>query len=139
MRWFVKWLSNVWVTTSIDYSAYLTTEQVGSKWTLKYLLAEKLANEWVVIPNQASAKNIQANCDKEESNMQEIEKNKSQIEKKYGNSLKKLQNDKLQNLDKKVDAGIEKIKKSSQLSEVKKEQNLNFFYAMKQYIAWLFR
>lgn len=139
MRWFLQWLSNAWLSTSIDYSSYLTTADLDKKWTLKTKLAEKLANEWVIVPVQASAKNIQANCDKEEKNMQEVEKNKYQIDKKYGNLLKKLQNEKLQTLDKKVDAGIEKIKNSSQMSEVKKEQNLNVYYAMKEYIAWLFR
>jgi len=66
LRWFAKWLKNNNLTTSIDYSAYLTQEQVNTSWTLKYLLSEKLASEWVVLPSVASSESIKANCAKEE-------------------------------------------------------------------------
>ncbi len=43
MRWFLKWLSNAGLSSSIDYSSYLNQDEVNSKWTLKAKLVEKLA------------------------------------------------------------------------------------------------
>lgn len=45
MRWFLQWLSNAGLSTSIDYSSYITTADLDKKWTLKTKLAEKLAQQ----------------------------------------------------------------------------------------------
>ncbi len=139
MRWFVKWLASAWLTTTIDYSKYLSQEQVDSKWTLKYLLSEKLVNEWVKLPTQVSSSNIKANCAKEETNQKARENYKTQIWNKYGKSLEKLSDDKLQKLDSKLDIAIEKVENNSGMTDKIKEKTLNVYYALKDYIAWLFR
>jgi len=139
MRGFVKWLANNWFTTSIDYSAYLTAEQANSNWTIKHLLAEDLASEWVVLPASTTAFNIQENCDKEEVNQKIREWYKNQIDKKYGNSLKKLDEEKLQKVALKVDSAIEKVENNTWMTDKIKEKTLNLYYALKDYLAGLFR
>lgn len=139
LRGFAKWLENAWYTTEIDFSKYLSQEQVDSKWTLKYLLAEKLANVWVSLPSQASSSNIKANCEKEEANQKARENYKKQIWNKYGNSLKKMSEEKLQTIDSKLDDSIEKVENNTWMTDKIKEKTLNVYYALKDYIAWLFR
>jgi primosomal protein N'' len=139
MRWFAKWLASAWFTTTIDYSKYLKQEQVDSKWTLKYLLAEKLASEWVSLPSQVTSANIKANSAKERVNQNARENYKKEIDKKYGNSLKKLSDEKLQTIDSKLDKAIEKAENNTWIVDKIKEKTLNIYYALKDYIAWLFR
>lgn len=56
MRWFLKSLSNNWYTTDIDYSEYLSEEELNTKWwALKVKLAEKLESEWIELPEVASS------------------------------------------------------------------------------------
>ena len=139
MRWFLKWLSNAGLTTKIDYSKYLSQEQVNSKWTLKHLLSENLASEWVILPSQASSKNIQANCEKEEANKKIREWYKNQIDKKHWEHLKSLSQDDLKKIDKKTDLAIEKVQADMSLTEKIKQKTLNMYYALKDYLAGLFR
>lgn len=139
MRWFLKWLSNAGLTTKIDYSKYLSQEQVNSKWTLKHLLSENLASEWVILPSQASSKNIQANCKKDEANQKAREWYKNQIDKKHWEHLKSLSQDDLKKIDKKTDLTIEKVQDDMSLTEKIKEKTLNIYYALKDYLSGLFR
>ena len=69
MRGFVNGLANNGYTTDIDYSDYLTSEDIKTKgWALKVKLAEKLEAEWVEIPEAVSSDMIKEKCDKEKSN-----------------------------------------------------------------------
>ncbi len=47
MRWFIKWLNNNNLTTSIDYSAYLTQDDLNTKWSLSYKLVDLLKSQWI--------------------------------------------------------------------------------------------
>ncbi len=68
LRWFLSAINNNWLTTSIDYSEYLTLDEVNTKWcTLKYKMAEKLESEWVTLPAQANSNSIKENCANMES------------------------------------------------------------------------
>lgn len=139
MRWFLKALNNNNFTTDIDYSKYLNQEQVDSTWTLKYLLSEKLTAEWITLPDQVSSASIKANCANEESNMKAREWYKSQINKKYWNTIKKYDNSKLQVIDWKIDIAIEKLENTNNINESVKQDTLNLYYALKDYLSWFFR
>lgn len=159
MRWFLKWLANNSLTTSIDYSSYLTQDELNSKWSLKYKLAEKLESEWVVLPTQSSSKYIKENCKNEEqwmwngqwqwkyqqntvsqkNKLQNQRKNlyKSQIEKKYGNTIKNANQNKLNALEWKIDKVIESVNNSSTLTTDKKEKYLDLYNSLKEYLGEL--
>jgi hypothetical protein len=122
MRWFAKALNNNWFTTSIDFSAYLSQDEVNSRWSLKNKLSETLVSEWVSLPNQVNSRN----------NMQ------SQIWNKYGKSLEKLSDDKLQKLDSKIDTAISKVENNTSMASKIKEKTLNIYNALKNYISSLF-
>jgi len=50
LRGFVMALENNWLTTDIDYSAYLTSEDMSARWSLSYKLIDKLEAAWVELP-----------------------------------------------------------------------------------------
>lgn len=53
LKWFIKTLENNNLTTNIDYSKYLTKEELNEKWwILKSKLYNKLISEWVKLPNE---------------------------------------------------------------------------------------
>ncbi|MDP2090936.1 MAG: DUF2202 domain-containing protein [Candidatus Gracilibacteria bacterium] len=139
MRGFLKALKSNNFTTEIDYSKYLNLQQVDSTGTLKYLLSEKLTAEGITLPDQVSSANIKANCANEVSNTKAREGYKSQIDKKYGKGLKKYDNSKLQTIDLKIDAEIEKIETTNTITGSVKQETLNLYYALKDYIGLLFR
>ena len=150
MRWFLKALNSNNFTTDIDYSKYLTQELVNSTWSLKYLLSDKLTAEWIVLPIQVNSTNMKENCTNkqyntkenstnEESNKKAREWYKSQINKKYWNSIKNFDNTKLQTIDWKIDLAIEKVENSNTLTGSVKQDTLNLYYALKDYLSWLFR
>ena len=67
LRWFLNWLTNNWFTTDIDYSEFLSEEEVNTKWwALKVKMAELVQSRWVELPTQASPKAIAEKCDKEQ-------------------------------------------------------------------------
>lgn len=64
LRWFLKWLSFEWLNTTIDYSDYLTEDEVSTTWPLSYKLSDKLEAEWIVfsdVVNNAKCTNNQVN------------------------------------------------------------------------------
>lgn len=65
MRGFVKALDNAWYNTDIDYSDYIDTDDVNTKWPIKIKLAERLESEWVELPEGATSQALKEKCDKE--------------------------------------------------------------------------
>lgn len=57
LKWFVNWLEINSLTTNIDYSNYLTSDEINIKGSLKDKLVEKLENEWVIL-NEVIKSNI---------------------------------------------------------------------------------
>lgn len=55
MRGFIKALEVNGLTTTIDYSDYLSQTDLDTRGSLKAKLSDKLTSEWVTLPAQASA------------------------------------------------------------------------------------
>lgn len=88
MRWFLKALNNNWFTTDIDYSDYLTEEEVESKWwALKAKLSAQLTAEWIVLPESVSEKAILEKMKKNKWKHGDDELNENE-DKKWKNSEK---------------------------------------------------
>ena len=60
MRWFLKALSNNGLSTDIDYSDYLSEEDLNTKGPLVYMLAERLEAEGETLPEWSSSEEIKA-------------------------------------------------------------------------------
>jgi len=123
MRWFVKALNNNNLNTSIDYSDYLNSKDINTKWPINVKLAERLEAEWVNLPEQASSKYITEKCKKEKAynnkwqnkgwemnRGQQWEKQyndnstiKNQYKAKYGDIISKMNDEILNNLINKID------------------------------------
>lgn len=67
LRWFLKALDNNGLVTELDYSLYLSEDDLATKWgSLKSKMAEMLEAEGEVLPAQASSATIKENCDTEQ-------------------------------------------------------------------------
>lgn len=55
LRWFLKTLSKNWLETDIDYSEFLSEDDLNMKWPLKYKLAERLEKDWIELPDIVSS------------------------------------------------------------------------------------
>lgn len=149
LRWFLSAITNSWLTTTIDYSKYLTLDEVNTKWgTLKYKMAEKLESEWVTLPTQANSNSIKENCAKEEANQNQWQgmwnssnvnkwqnsgvnsnfnslknKYKNTIETKYSKTLSKMDNTELNNLVSKIDLLSKEIQIKNYTTSTKQNYN----------------
>ena len=151
LRWFLSAINNNGLTTTIDYSEYLTSLEVNTKWgTLKYKMAEKLESEWVTLPLQASSNSIKENCAKEEANQNQWQsqwngqwmwknnwvnwannsnfnslknKYKNTIETKYSKTLLKMNNAELTNLVSKIDLLSKEIQTKNYTTSTKQNYN----------------
>jgi len=149
LRWFLSAINNNGLTTSIDYSDYLTSDEVNTKWgTLKYKMAEKLESEWVTLPTQANSNSIKENCAKEEANQNQWQgmwnssnvnkwqnwavnsnfnslknKYKNTIETKYSKTLSKMDNTELNNLVSKIDLLSKEIQTKNYTTSTKQNYN----------------
>lgn len=149
LRWFLSAINNNGLTTSIDYSEYLTLDEVNTKWgTLKYKMAEKLESEWVTLPTQANSNSIKENCAKEEANQNQWQgmwnssnvnkwqnwavnsnfnslknKYKNTIETKYSKTLSKMDNTELNNLVSKIDLLSKEIQTKNYTTSTKQNYN----------------
>jgi len=151
LRWFLSAINNNGLTTTIDYSEYLTSLEVNTKWgTLKYKMAEKLESEWVTLPLQASSNSIKENCAKEEANQNQWQsqwngqwmwknnwvnwannsnfnslknKYKNTIETKYSKTLSKMNNAELTNLVSKIDLLSKEIQTKNYTTSTKQNYN----------------
>ena len=61
MRGFLQTLQVNGMSTTIDYSSYLTESDINTRGSLKMKLVNKLQAEWVVLPSQVNAMNMQHN------------------------------------------------------------------------------
>jgi hypothetical protein len=52
LRSFIKAIENNNLTTNLDYSKYLTNDDLNTRWPLNKKLYDKLIWEWVVLPSQ---------------------------------------------------------------------------------------
>ncbi len=138
IRGFAKALKNNNLSSNVDYSSYLTPYEVNSKWSLKYKFSESLVKEWVVLPSQVSAKNIQANCEKEEKTTQIRQNYKKQIDEKYWNSLKNSSKEKIKKIEAKVEQKIQETEENQTLSQSLKEKYLNVYHSFREYLRELF-
>lgn len=149
LRWFLSAINNNGLTTSIDYSEYLTLDEVNTKWgTLKYKMAEKLESEWVTLPSQANSNSIKENCAKEEagknqwqgmwnssnankgqnwainSNFNSLKnKYKNTIETKYSETISKMTIDQSNELILKIDSLISDINNKNYTISTKQNYN----------------
>ena len=139
MRGFVKALNNNNLTTDIDYSDYLSEDDINTKWPIKVKLAEKLESEWVELPEQASSQYINEKCAKEQANKNKSEQvnkwkqwqnksnynssEKNQYKVKYGTVISKMSDDKLNTLIEKIDILSEKINDWNYSSTTKQKYN----------------
>lgn len=146
LRWFLQSMKNNWITTDLDYSNYLTEEEVNIRWrALKTKLAEKLESEWVKLPEQASAKSIWEKYTNEQNNKthwnnfkwynqqnnrQNIVKYKEFIENKYAWVLDAMSHDKLKELQTKVETLLTTIQNSSDYTQEKKIIYYQIFKAL---------
>ncbi len=76
---------------------------------------------------------------RDQENMNTQGRYKDAIDKQYGNTIRALNTGKLQVLDTRVDQAIQAVEHSTTLSDTIKENYLNIYYALKDYISGLFR
>ncbi|MDD5213014.1 MAG: DUF2202 domain-containing protein [Candidatus Gracilibacteria bacterium] len=110
MRGFLKALNNNGLTTSIDYSSYLSQDELNTKGSLKNKLSEKLVSEGVSLPSQVNQDNKAKTQDK---NIKASDKQTSTIDKK--------------------------IENSTSLTSKIKEKTLNMYHKVKAYLSGLFK
>jgi hypothetical protein len=92
-----------------------------------------------VLPEQVNPTSMQQKDIKDQENMNTQGRYKDAIDKRYGNTIRTLNTEKLQVLDTRVDQAIQKVEQSTSISETIKENYLNIYYALKDYISGLFR
>lgn len=124
LRWFVTWLTNNGYTTELNYNDYLTDEEIYDKSiVVKQKMAEKVVDEWVVLPEWFSAESIKQNClnnnnsNQTESNLNNREQSVNQymdmyrasVKSKYYNVIQKLDESKKSILNERIDNLIIKI------------------------------
>jgi len=151
LRGFIKALNNAGYTTDIDYSNYLTDDEINTRWGwLKVKLAEKLEAEWVSLPEQASSKYIKEKCNNDDThwnngnkwnrnNFQSIDRTKVDaykkvIEDKYSTKINAMSEEKLTALVEKIVPLIKTINASSKYSDSKKEQYTVLLTALKEVV-----
>ena len=148
LRGFVSWLANNWLTTDIDYSEYLSEEEVATKWgALKTKMAEKLEAEGVELPEQAKSSTIKENCDNEAGQQGQAQwkgmwknndkanynkyannsilkaKYKNAYAIKYGSIIGKMSDDKIESFVWKIDDLVVKVNNSTASDLTKEKYN----------------
>ncbi|MDD3794058.1 MAG: DUF2202 domain-containing protein [Candidatus Gracilibacteria bacterium] len=148
LRGFLSAINIAGLTTTIDYSEYLTSDEVNTKGgTLKYKMAEKLESEGVILPTQASSNSIKENCAKEEANKNQGQsmgnssnankgngavnsnfnslknKYKNTIDTRYTKTLSKMNNAELTNLVSKIDLLSKEIQTKNYTTITKQNYN----------------
>lgn len=118
LRWFLNTLSMNNLETDIDFSYYLTQDQLNTKWSIKYLLVDRLESEWVSIPE---INNKSQNTRYTNSNNSLFSKYKLSLKSKYGTKIDNLNTDKLNLLSEKIDALVLKINSWNYSSSVKQK------------------
>ena len=164
LRWFLNALKNNWFETEINYSEFLTEEEVNTKWwTLKVKMAELVTSKWVVLPNQATAEAIALKCANKENTKNQnwkkqglwnsywkdlsvekwtnLQKNKEtykqQIDKKYWNKIRSINSENLLKINAIIDKKTTEIVNDNNISETSKEKVLTLYMALQEYINWI--
>lgn len=152
LRGFLNWLKNNGLSTDIDYSNYLSEDEVNTKWgALKTKMAEKVQAEWVDLPKQASPEYIKETCDKEETNKNKWQNRSSEVnkgkqwekksnynssikdeyKKKYSTVVSQMSDEKLETLLEKIDILLEKINTWNYSENTKSKYN-SILFALKE-------
>jgi len=158
LKGFVNALNNAGYTTDLEWTKYISEDDLNARWNeLKTKLAEKLEAEGVELPEQATSKYLNQNCNHDVSNwnasrgqwrwnqiMQNMDQNtkkyvnqtkiqkyKVVIEEKYAAKLDWYSQEKLEVINEKIDLLIEKISNSTSYSDTKKETYVNLLLALK--------
>ncbi|MDD3646436.1 MAG: DUF2202 domain-containing protein [Candidatus Gracilibacteria bacterium] len=140
LRGFLNALSNNGYETDLDYSDYLSEEDLAVKGGgLKVKLALKLEAEGVELPNIASSNYIKEKCAKEEVEMQKGQNISSQVQNqnkfnynstlknqyktKYSTAISKMSKEKLNTLIEKIDILSDKVNNGNYLVATKQKYN----------------
>jgi len=158
LRGFVNALANAGYTTDLEWTKYINQEEVSTRWGgLKTKLAEKLESEGVSLPEQAKSSYLKWQCENEQNHFNtqqnqwrmrqsmqnitdntkkyldqtKVQKYKSLVESKYSSKLDSYSQEKLEEINTKIDDLVEKIANSTSYSDTKKEVYINLLVALK--------
>ncbi len=135
LRGFIKWLQNNRLTTTIDYSKYLSAADISTQWLLKVKLAQRLEQESVILPIQAGSQSIVVGNQKEQANKKQKNIYSTEIQKKYGKMFSKLNQQRLSNYSKNIDRTLKNINNSKSLSETTKTDRILWYTTLQEYIS----
>ncbi len=147
MRWFVNAFDTNNLVNSVDYSDYLSSDDLEKKWPIKTKLAEKLKSEWVELPERMQSDKKDSKR-KEQTGKKELKNNKKSDNKdgknnrykndnsislknkykatyksKYWSLISKMDDTKLNTFIEKIDSIVEKVNIGDYSDVVKEKYN----------------
>lgn len=131
LRWFLNTLSMNNLETDIDYNNYLTQDQLNTKWSIKYLLVDRLESEWVSV---SEINNKSQNTRHTNTNSSLLNKYKLSLKSKYGKKIDNLSTDKLNLLSEKINALSLKINSGNYSISVK-QKYISMFDALNDLVT----
>jgi len=145
LRGFVKALKQNNFTTNIDYSNYLSSDEINIKWPLKYKLAEKLEKQWINLPEEVSSQNMKKKCkDKKWKNKNSWKKRwidlelknkyKKLIKEKHSSFIENMSKEKLEDFLVKITNFKNIVKNSSKYSMETKKRYWAILEALREII-----
>ncbi len=161
LRWFLTNLEKQGFTIDIDYSDFLTLDDLSQKW-LKDRFIPYLNNRGIDIDetllktkddkNKKWQQNKNWNSkslwnsywkDLSAEKRANLQKNKEaykqEIDKKYWNQIKSIKNENLVKINEKIDQKVSEVVSDESISETAKEKALTLYMALKEYISWLIK
>ena len=159
LKGFVNALNNAGYTTDLEWTKYISEDDLNARWNeLKTKLAEKLEAEGVKLPEQATSKYLNENCNHNNSNWNvsrgqgqgkwnkvsnsrnfsefntKKEKYKTLLNTKYKAKIDALSEDKIKTILSKIDELEEKVKLSTTYTEEKKLNTIALLEALRDII-----
>lgn len=152
LRGFLKAIDNNWYETDLDYTPYLSKNDLNTKWPIKYKLAEKLESEGVKLPKQVSSVEMKKQKGhswdnenynkignqkkwKNSDNLSRINTKKNSyiviLNKQYSEKINSFSNEQSESIIVKIDALLKTIMASDK-SEVTKMNNIALLNALKE-------
>lgn len=139
IRGFVQGLASSGLSTTIDYSKYLSAADVNTRGPLKTKLALRLESEGVKLPSQASSQAIGQMIAKDQQNMQVRAGYRQTITEKYGNTMGRMSQARLTTYAKNLDKTLGNVQSSNTLAPEVKEHKVLWYTAWKEYLTSLFQ